>query len=71
MTAVSELWHAVGHMTVTVATSAGDIVICGEHEVYPYPGMPLRERRKVIPGLQFYFGDMPSGSAQAAHRDKG
>ena len=30
----------------------------GEHEVYPYPGMKLRERRKPMPGLQFYFAGM-------------
>ncbi len=125
MTAVSELGHWVGHMAVTVPTSAGDIVICGdassqacnlepnleekwhywvparfvssyerwksveeidkradcilpyhdeacgEHEVYPYPGRMLRERRKVIPGLQFCFGDMPSGPAHAARRNMG
>jgi len=27
-----------------------------EHEVYPYEGMPVRTRRKVIPGTSFYFG---------------
>ncbi len=26
-----------------------------EHPVYPYPGMPLREKRKPIPGAPFYF----------------
>jgi glyoxylase-like metal-dependent hydrolase (beta-lactamase superfamily II) len=26
-----------------------------EHDVYPYEGMPLRERRKPIPGAPFYF----------------
>ena len=104
--------HSPGHMAVTVATAAGDIVIAGDaifqarnmepneeekwrywvparfvnsidgwrsveeidkradfilachdaavggHEVYPYPGMKLRERRKPMPGLQFYFAGM-------------
>ncbi|MBW1669474.1 MAG: N-acyl homoserine lactonase family protein, partial [Deltaproteobacteria bacterium] len=27
-----------------------------EHKVYPYEGMPVRTRRKVIPGTSFYFG---------------
>jgi len=35
-------------------------------DVYPYPGMPLRQRRQVIPGFQFYFGDMPGGTAARA-----
>jgi N-acyl homoserine lactone hydrolase len=26
-----------------------------EHPVYPYEGMPLRERRKPVPGAPFYF----------------
>ncbi|MGQ9600148.1 MAG: N-acyl homoserine lactonase family protein [Anaerolineae bacterium] len=26
-----------------------------EHPVYPYDGMPLREKRKPIPGAPFYF----------------
>ena len=30
----------------------------GEHEVYPYPSIKLRERRKPMPGLQFYFAGM-------------
>jgi N-acyl homoserine lactone hydrolase len=113
--------HSVGHMAVTVATSAGDIVIAGDaifqernlepnpeegwrywvparfvnsyegwksveeidkradyvlpchdeaanarSDVFPYPGMPLRKRRQVIPGFQFYFGDMPSASVGRA-----
>jgi hypothetical protein len=35
-------------------------------DVFPYPGMPLRARRQVIPGFQFYFGDMPAGMAAKA-----
>ncbi|MEM9783624.1 MAG: N-acyl homoserine lactonase family protein, partial [Pseudomonadota bacterium] len=35
-------------------------------EVFPYPGMPLRKRRQVIPGYQFYFGDMPKGTVPNA-----
>lgn len=31
--------------------------------VFPYEGMPLRNRRQVIPGFQFYFGDMANGLA--------
>ena len=112
--------HSVGHMSVTVATSAGDVVVvgdaifrarnlepneaekwrhwvparfvnsvegwrsveeidkradyilpchdkaCGDHEVYPFEGMTLRERRKTIPGFPFYFGDMPEGTAGEA-----
>lgn len=112
--------HSVGHMAVSVATSAGDIVIagdaifqarnlepnaeerwrywvparfvnavegwmsveeidkradyilpchdkaCGEHEVYPYEGMPLRRRRVAIPGFPFWTGDMPAGAAGRA-----
>lgn len=113
--------HSVGHMGVTVATSAGDIVLAGDaifqernlepnpeegwrhwvparfvdsvagwrsveeldkradvilpcHDeaanarspVFPYPGMPLRKRRQVIPGLPFHFGDMPAGMAHKA-----
>lgn len=112
--------HSVGHMAVTVATSAGDIVLagdaifqarnlepneeerwrywvparfvnaidgwrsveeldkradyilpchdaaCGDHEVYPFEGMVLRERRKPITGYAFYFGDMPPGAAAKA-----
>lgn len=27
----------------------------GDHEVYPFDGMKLRERRRAIPGLPFYF----------------
>ncbi len=26
-----------------------------DHPVYPYEGMPLRERRKPMPGAPFYF----------------
>ena len=26
-----------------------------EHSVYPYEGIQLRERRKVVPGAPFYF----------------
>ena len=26
------------------------------YEVYPYEGMPVRERRKTVPGTSFYFG---------------
>ncbi len=102
--------HSVGHHSVTVHTSAGDIVLAGDaifqnknlepnheekwrywvparfvnsvegwqsveeidkradyvlachdeavlaHDVYPFPGMKLRKRREVIPGLPFYFG---------------
>ena len=124
----STMWHtprhSVGHMAVTVTTSAGDAVICGDaifqarnlepnleekwrywvparsvnsyegwksveeidkradyvlpchdeagsdHPVYPFEGMQLRERRKVIPGLSFYFGDMPAGAFEAAGRNK-
>jgi len=109
--------HSVGHMAVTVATSAGDIVVCGDaifqarnlepnpsemwrywvparfvnsfegwrsveeidkradyilachdkacgdHDVYPFEGMELRQRRQFIPGYPFYFGDMPAGAA--------
>ena len=112
--------HSVGHMAVTVATSAGDIVVagdaifqarnmepnedekwrywvparfvnsvegwrsveeidkradyilpchdeaCGDHDVYPFEGMRLRERRKHVPGYHFYFGDMPPGAARKA-----
>ncbi len=112
--------HSVGHMGVTVATTGGDIVICGDaifearnlepnveekwrywvparfvnsyegwksveeidkradyvlpchdiacgdHEVYPFEGMKKRERRKFIPGYNFYFGDMPPGAARAS-----
>ncbi len=112
--------HSVGHMAVTVATSAGDIVIagdaifntrnlepnedekwrfwvparfvnsvagwqsveeidkradfvlachdpvCGDSPVFPYDGMQLRKRREFIEGYQFYFGDMPAGSAARA-----
>ncbi|MEM6728929.1 MAG: MBL fold metallo-hydrolase, partial [Pseudomonadota bacterium] len=113
--------HSVGHMCVTVATSAGDIVVAGDaifvernlepnpaeawrhwvparfvnsyegwksveeidkradyvlpcHDeaanarsnVFPYDGMPLRNRRQPIPGFQFYFGDMPPGMADKA-----
>ena len=32
--------------------------------VFPYEGMPIRKRRQVIPGFQFYFGDMPSGTTE-------
>ncbi|MCY4446858.1 MAG: N-acyl homoserine lactonase family protein [Rhodobacteraceae bacterium] len=32
--------------------------------VFPYEGMPLRKRRQVIPGYQFYFADMPGDTAQ-------
>ncbi len=111
--------HSVGHMAVSVATNAGDIVVCGDaifeernlepnpaelwrywvparfvdsyqgwksveeldkrsdyvlpcHDydanvrstVFPYAGMPLRRRRQVIPGYQFYFGDMPGRTAR-------
>ncbi len=35
-------------------------------DVYPYEGMPIRKRRQPIPGYQFYFGDMPSGTAGKA-----
>jgi N-acyl homoserine lactone hydrolase len=113
--------HSVGYMAVTVATSAGDIVIAGDaifeernlepnpeegwrywvptrfvnsyegwksveeidkpadyvrpchdhaanprSDAFPYPGMPLRTRRQVIPGFQFYFGDMPPASVGRA-----
>ncbi len=112
--------HSVGHMAVTVKTSAGDIVIagdaifqarnlepnaeekwrywvparfinalagwqsveeidkradyilpchdkaCGDHKVYPFEGMQLRERRRHIPGFSFYFGDMAPGTAGKA-----
>ncbi len=27
-----------------------------EHESYPYEGMPVRDRRKVVPGTSFFFG---------------
>ena len=111
--------HSVGHMAVSVATSAGDIVVCGDaifeernldpnpaekwrfwvparfvnsyegwksveeldkradyvlpchdqkansrSDVFPYEDMPIRKRRQPIPGYQFYFGDMPQGTAQ-------
>ena len=110
--------HSVGHMAVSVATSMGDIVVCGDaifeernlepnadekwrywvparfvnsyegwksveeidkradyvlachdtanaiSEVYPFPGMKLRKRRQYIPGFEFYFGDMPPGTAE-------
>ncbi len=39
---------------------------CGEAEVFPHPGMQLRQRREHIPGYQFYFGDMPPGTARDA-----
>jgi hypothetical protein len=26
-----------------------------DHPVYPYEGMPLRERRKPVEGAPFYF----------------
>nr|MCU0902110.1 N-acyl homoserine lactonase family protein [Cypionkella sp.] len=110
--------HSVGHMAVSVATSAGDIVIAGDaifqernlepnpeegwrywvparfvnsyegwrsveeidkradyvlachdkvanarSDVFPYDGMPVRQRRQAIPGFPFYFGDMPPGTA--------
>ena len=29
-----------------------------EHPVYPYPGMPVRERRKVVAGASFFLGGM-------------
>jgi glyoxylase-like metal-dependent hydrolase (beta-lactamase superfamily II) len=112
--------HSVGHMGVTVATTGGDIVICGDaifearnlepnvdekwrywvparfvnsyegwksveeidkradyvlpchdiecgdHEVYPFEGMKKSDRRKFIPGYNFYFGDMPPGTARAS-----
>jgi len=112
--------HSVGHMSVSVATSAGDVVICGdaifqarnlepneaekwrywvparfvnviegwksveeidkradyilpchdvacgERPVYPFEGMPLRQRRRHVPGYSFYFGDMPGGKAVSA-----
>lgn len=108
--------HSPGHMSVTVKTSVGDVVIAGdaifqarnmepneeekwrywvparfvnsiegwrsveeidkradyilachdeavgEHDVYPFEGMTPRQRRRVIPGLQFYFADMPENS---------
>jgi glyoxylase-like metal-dependent hydrolase (beta-lactamase superfamily II) len=113
--------HSVGHMAVTVATSAGDIVVAGDaifqernlepceaegwrywvparfvdsvagwrsveeldkradyilpchdeaanarSDVFPYEGMPLRARRRHIPGFRFYFGDMPDGAVARA-----
>lgn len=112
--------HSVGHMAVTVATSAGDVVIagdaifqarnlepnaeenwrywvparfvnsvdgwssveeidkradyilpchdkaCGDHEVYPFEGMQLRERRRSIPGFPFWTAGMPAGAAAKA-----
>ena len=113
--------HSVGHMGVTVATSAGDIVVAGDaifvernlepnpaekwrhwvparfvnsyegwksveeidkradyvlpchdevanarSDVFPYDGIPIRKRRQPIPGYQFYFGDMPIGTAGKA-----
>ena len=39
---------------------------CGDHESYPYEGMPLRARRQHIPGFPFHFGDMPPGAAARA-----
>jgi len=27
-----------------------------EHASYPYDGMPVRERRKMVPGTSFFFG---------------
>ena len=27
-----------------------------EHEVYPYEGMPIRQRRQTVAGTSFYFG---------------
>ena len=33
----------------------------GEHDVYPYPGMKLRERRQAMPGLPFYFAGLQTG----------
>ena len=35
-------------------------------DVYPYEGMPIRNRRQPIPGYQFYFGDMPAGAVDKA-----
>ena len=35
-------------------------------DVFPYEGMPLRKRRQHIPGLKFYFGDMPAGTVSKA-----
>ena len=112
--------HSVGHMAVSVATSAGAIVIagdaifqarnlepnaeerwrywvparfvnavegwmsveeidkradyilpchdkaCGDHESYPYEGMPLRARRVAIPGFPFWTAGMPAGAAARA-----
>ncbi|MEL6921497.1 MAG: N-acyl homoserine lactonase family protein, partial [Pseudomonadota bacterium] len=51
-----------------------DKVANGRSDVFPYEGMPVRKRRQVIPGYQFYFGDMPVGtadkSAPAMSRDE-
>ncbi len=43
---------------------------CGISDVYPFPGMKLRERRKHIPGFHFYFGDMPAGAAKDSARSR-
>ncbi|MCY4006073.1 MAG: N-acyl homoserine lactonase family protein [Rhodobacteraceae bacterium] len=105
--------HSPGHMSVTVTTSVGDIVIAGDaifqsrnmepnedeqwrywvparfvnaiegwrsveeidkradyilachdkavdaSEVYPFESMELRQRRRVVPGMPFYFADLP------------
>ncbi|MEJ8561989.1 hypothetical protein QTO30_12695 [Yoonia sp. GPGPB17] len=43
-----------------------DKVANARSDVFPYEGMPLRKRRQVIPGYQFYFGDMPADMTNKA-----
>ena len=40
-----------------------DEIANARSDVFPYAGMTLRERRQVIPGFSFYFGDMPGDCA--------
>ncbi|MDE0852448.1 MAG: N-acyl homoserine lactonase family protein, partial [Yoonia sp.] len=60
-----EGWKSVEEMDkrADYILACHDKVANARSDVFPYEGMPIRKRRQTIPGFQFYFGDMPAGTA--------
>ena len=53
-----------GWKSVEEIDKCADYVLASE--VFPYEGVPIRNRRQHILGYKFYFGDMPVGTVDLA-----
>ncbi|WP_333833795.1 hypothetical protein [Rubrimonas sp.] len=61
-------WRSVEELDkrADVIPPCHDRIANARSDVFPYEGMKLRKRRHVIPGVQFYFGDMPAAAVGRA-----